>query len=388
MIEKLKSYLDGLFAAVPFTSEVKEAKDELYDSMIERYEDCIRDGMDEQAAYDCVIDSIGNIHELFDELDFGGAQQESGKTEAEQAESKYQKAGEQAASDLGDFVRSVTDFASGLVSGLFGSGDAQQNDGGSHELKLVNTIAISTGDISYINVDYVSESIRVKYSDDDTLVVNEYMNREDSTLHAEAVLSGGGVTVRHGRRGAMFGLRSRIEVFLPKDWHGNFNVVSTSGQIIMEDTWQFSSFSAKTVSGDIELGGVAANSVRLSTTSGSIAVQSCDGEMELRTISGNILVDNAAGRGMFNTTSGGIRVSFGSLTGPLRLGSVSGGVRLNLPADASVEIDASSVSGSIHTAFDSSLTFQKRSKAHGFVGEAPYYAVKISTTSGGIHIND
>lgn len=368
MQDKLKAYLDNLFSVLPATDEVKEAKEELLDGMLEHYEDCIKDGMDEQEAYDRVVDSLGDVRELFDELNNGEGQ-------------KKKADGFNINIDLTGFVNSVTNLASGLMSGFF-------NNAPLAEQKLVNTINLPVENVQNIEVSYVSEAIFVLPAPGDELIVKEYMNRDDPALLASVSLRGNDVLIKNGSRQGIFGLRSRVEVLLPQSWHGNLTVGTVGGSISVEGQWEFAAFTGRTVSGEVSVEDITAAVIRLSSTSGSVRAKRAVGQLELHSISGSIKVQQAEGSGSFKTTSGGVRVNFEQLSGRVDASSVSGGVRLNLPQDASFEFEGRSVTGSIYTGFDDKLTFQRRNKAHGFVGEEPYYHVRASSTSGGIHVND
>ncbi len=381
MTEKLKAYLDGLFAGIPNTDEVREAKDELYDGMVERYEDCLREGLDEQAAYDAVVDSIGDITELIEELDLGGeAPPKSYASAGDEQRSRARTAGQNAGFDLSDVVRKITDYTSGLVSGFF-----NPPSGAMH---LANTLRLSVAGVEDINISYVSEAIMLNVSDTDELVIKEYMNRDDPTLFAEATLTAGGIAVRHGRRSGVFGLQSEIEVFLPAAYQGSLSMFTVSGGIVTRPAWALKSLQLKTVSGEVNVGSVAADMITLGTTSGAVKAERLAGEASLRTISGGIRVESLAGCGSFSTTSGGIRVCFEALTGPVKASSISGGIRLALPEGAGIDLEAKTTSGRIHTAFDGELTFERHSRARGRTGNAPYHTVRLSSTSGSIHIND
>ena len=61
MKDKLKEYLEGLFANVPSTAQVQEAKEELLTGMYDRYDDCIAEGLDPQEASDTVVYSVGDL---------------------------------------------------------------------------------------------------------------------------------------------------------------------------------------------------------------------------------------------------------------------------------------------------------------------------------------
>lgn len=373
MTDKLKAYLDGLFEAVPNTREVREAKDELYDSMLERYEDCLKAGMDEQAAYDSVIDSIGDIHELIAELD---------TSDATGANSK--KGG----FDVNDFAKSVAGFASSFVNGVSSGISSLFNDTNLAEMRLVNTVCTSLQGINNIDVAYVGDNVRVMYGDGDDITVNEYMNKNDPDLFAQIRSENGNLDIHHGSRIAFLVLRSRIEIVLPRSYAGGLRINTISGRIQCSEILSLSSLTLKTISGEIDFESMTAGMVRASSTSGSIHFAYAEGELDLKTISGGVRVDAIKGQGAFTTTSGGIRANFEELRGNVKAASVSAGIRLNIPENSSVELDLKSITGAIHTAFNDSLSYTKRNHVHAFIGAQPYHNIKVTSTSGGIHIND
>ncbi|MFV0413991.1 MAG: DUF4097 family beta strand repeat-containing protein, partial [Oscillospiraceae bacterium] len=160
------------------------------------------------------------------------------------------------------------------------------------------------------------------------------------------------------------------------------------GGVKTEAEWNLAAFIARTISGEVSLQAVHAATVQASSTSGAVKAEHISGNMNFHSISGGVRIETAEGSGSFKTTSGSVRVNFAELRGDVDASSVSGGVRLEIPADASFEFDGRSISGGIHTGFDNLLTFQRRNKAHGFVGTAPFYHVRTASTSGSIHVND
>lgn len=65
MIEELKSYIDELFKDAPKTRAAYELKEELLANSSDRYFDLVEDGIPEKEAFDIVINSIGDIDQLF-----------------------------------------------------------------------------------------------------------------------------------------------------------------------------------------------------------------------------------------------------------------------------------------------------------------------------------
>lgn len=391
MIDKIRKYLDSLFAEVPNTKEVQDAKDELYNNMIERYADCLKDGMDEQEAYDSVIDSLGDIRELFAELnqDIGSDAQES-STDETSAEAENEAAEDSSAKanrsfnpqiDLTGFMKTLGEFTSGIVNGFLGGGEY-------NGLPLVNTQVVSLQDINSIDIGYISESISLCYATDENITICEYMSKDSPDLYAVVQKNGSELSVKSGHRLGQAFLRSYIIVYLPASWAGSLSLGTVSGSIKSEAAWMLSSLSAKSTSGSIKITSVSAPLIRLSSTSGSINMQHAVGYIEANSVSGSIKIESAEGGGVFKTISGSARMNFTELQGHVTANCTSGSLRLGLPPSASFELNAKSTSGGIHTGFDSLLTYTNRRKAHGFIGQAPYYIVSVQTITGSIHIND
>lgn len=67
-METIKNYLETMFAKLPNTSEVINAKRELGQMMEDKYNELIADGKSENEAVGTVISEFGNLEELADEL--------------------------------------------------------------------------------------------------------------------------------------------------------------------------------------------------------------------------------------------------------------------------------------------------------------------------------
>ncbi len=62
--ERLKQHIEMLFTDVPRSRAAYELQDELLANSIERYKDLIKSGLTEEAAFQSVIESIGDVDEL------------------------------------------------------------------------------------------------------------------------------------------------------------------------------------------------------------------------------------------------------------------------------------------------------------------------------------
>lgn len=72
MKNALNSYIDSLFVNAPKTQPVKELHDEILTNLSERYDDCIAAGMSPQRAYTAVIDTMGDINSLIEQVSGNG----------------------------------------------------------------------------------------------------------------------------------------------------------------------------------------------------------------------------------------------------------------------------------------------------------------------------
>lgn len=69
MQDKIRNYIHELFTEAPKTRKAMDLKEEMTQNTIEKYEDLIREGYPEEDAFQNVIHSIGDVTELFPDLE-------------------------------------------------------------------------------------------------------------------------------------------------------------------------------------------------------------------------------------------------------------------------------------------------------------------------------
>lgn len=85
MKEKLRDYIDMIFADAPDCRRTKELKEEMYANVCDKYDDLIREGKSEASAYNISVASIGDVSELLESIKadegefFGGEQTKEGR---------------------------------------------------------------------------------------------------------------------------------------------------------------------------------------------------------------------------------------------------------------------------------------------------------------------
>lgn len=69
MKDKLRAYLDHIFADAPKTRRAYELEEEIMANLLDKYNDLVAQGKSEEEAYRAAIASIGNIEEIVAELE-------------------------------------------------------------------------------------------------------------------------------------------------------------------------------------------------------------------------------------------------------------------------------------------------------------------------------
>ena len=133
---------------------------------------------------------------------------------------------------------------------------------------------------------------------------------------------------------------------------GGVDIKTTSGDIKLSEI--SGPLTISSVSGDVSLSGGKAVGANVNTTSGSIELQGLSDAIVVKSVSGDITIEEASnGQLTIDTASGNVQYD-GSLAvgSENQIGSISGEVKLSLPEEASIKIDANSVSGALSTDFD------------------------------------
>ena len=68
MKEKIRKHINELFTDAPKTRKAMELKEEMIQNTIEKYDDLVSEGYQEDDAFQNVVNSIGDVTELFEDL--------------------------------------------------------------------------------------------------------------------------------------------------------------------------------------------------------------------------------------------------------------------------------------------------------------------------------
>ncbi len=69
MRDRLRGYVESLFIDAPRTKKTVELKEEILQNLYDKYDDLLREGKTEEAAYNIAVAGVGDISPLLEELE-------------------------------------------------------------------------------------------------------------------------------------------------------------------------------------------------------------------------------------------------------------------------------------------------------------------------------
>jgi len=167
---------------------------------------------------------------------------------------------------------------------------------------------------------------------------------------------------------------------------GNVEVKTTSGDVVISNVQGDLAWSS--TSGDLDLVNLVGD-LDLHTTSGEVSGQEINGDIKANSVSGDLaFLDSQGGLSYLHTVSGKIRAELKVIdkdVSSMSLSTVSGGITLYLPENASFDLDISTVSGEINTGFKVLIDSVSKRKLQGEVG-AGGITIELNTISGDISL--
>lgn len=253
-------------------------------------------------------------------------------------------------------------------------------------VKLVNTQEIPLDQTQTISISYISESVTIYEADGDALILKEYLSDPNPALQAKIFVSSDAIRIKHGNRDRFTNLlRGYVEVYLPKNYFGVFNVQTISGRIEAGGVLVLSDLNISSTSGSVVLGQVTAGNAVIVTVSGGIHISNLRAIADIRSTSGSIGVGMAEGGGEYKTVSGAIEAAYHAVTRDISAESTSGRIRLLVPSGLSFTMEAHSISGRIDYPANGSFGGNRHSIS-GTYGDTPVTVISLHTISGRIEL--
>lgn len=260
---------------------------------------------------------------------------------------------------------------------------------------------IGINDIRNINLDFKSSDLNVFFTEDSEIHVIQYSYKELTKEDLfEVNTSSSNITISENKNPRFFifyfGFMEQCsyDVYIPKTYAGSLNIKAVSRDVEVNDSLKFEEFMISTTSGDIKMGNIQANNIKidsisgdiklkqvnspmlaLKTVSGDIFVESSNSKVEAKTTSGNIEIQKIEGSVQLSSVSGNIKSEDFKVLGASKIKTTSGDVKMYVNQESSCEIQTKSVSGDI--------TLPNR---RNVMGHEPYVELNIETISGNIRL--
>jgi DUF4097 and DUF4098 domain-containing protein YvlB len=275
--------------------------------------------------------------------------------------------------------------------------------GGLTEKDLVNKQEIGLEHIDSIEILYRWEKINLFRSNTDSLIIKEYMSRNNNNYYASITNSENKLIIRRGKRPIGFLINTfdiRVEIYIPVS-NTNMTIKTTSGRIIASDEYICAQMNLESSSGSISVNSIMAETVNLKTSSGSIRGERINGNTNIKTSSGNIVFGSITGDVFVEVSSGGVELNriSGALiakasSGRIRSGMVNGNANIHTNS-GNIVVD--SIDGDISTETSSgrielklvngSITAETSSgNIHCSIAENARN-ISLTTSSGSVNLN-
>jgi len=224
-----------------------------------------------------------------------------------------------------------------------------------------------------INIRNISGNVQVTGYDGQAVVVTgikEGRNSDKVSIEDQSSGNSVDVRVRYPERCEDCDASVKFELKVPRGVAYRYNSISS-------------------VSGDVEVAGVSGE-LTAKSVSGEVTVNDVAGAVHASSVSGNVRVGKVGGTVNAKSTSGNVEVEIVSLEGAgnMEFGSVSGNVRVKLPANLDAEVNLSTMSGDLKTDFPLTIEKSKNGsgqKASGRVGSGARN-LKMSSVSGDLSL--
>lgn len=180
--------------------------------------------------------------------------------------------------------------------------------------------------------------------------------------------------------------RTKLDIYIPED-----SIEVLKADTISSDTsvnnLKVDEFDLGTVSGDFKGESLFANELKLGLTSGDVNLKDYTGNIDVKTISGDVVLEDGSQNDNIEvvTVSGDVYVEQEDSSN-MNIRTTSGDIEINLSEDAQFYLKATTVSGDIETRFPIKIISSGRRELEGIVG-SDEKEITVSTTSGDIAVD-
>ncbi len=249
-----------------------------------------------------------------------------------------------------------------------------------------NIITLDIASVKNLQIGYHAENILLYFSEDDQFILKEYIGYTAYEYLGKITANRFKTTIRYGRREEV-NTDTYVEIFLPRSWHGEFQVYTQYGYITCQETLELERFAAETSEGTITIKEIKAPRIRLASSSNSVTLEKGLGFVDVHTTSGNIDVISVEGGARLETSTGQIKATFESLNNVVECNSLSGNMDLTFAEACNISVDGISKRGEIQSDIENVTIRMKPGNVKNVVGmrgKKPFQNVRLTSINGNI----
>jgi len=180
--------------------------------------------------------------------------------------------------------------------------------------------------------------------------------------------------------------RTKLDIYIPQDSIETLKMDTVSSDASISDL-KLNEINFKTVSGDFKGESLFASELKLGLTSGDINLKDYTGNIDVNTISGDVVLEDGSQNNNIGvvTVSGDIYVEQED-SSSMNIRTTSGDIGISFSEDVQFYLKAKTVSGDIENRFPIKITSSSRRDLEGIVG-SDEKEINVSTISGDINIS-
>jgi DUF4097 and DUF4098 domain-containing protein YvlB len=275
-----------------------------------------------------------------------------------------------------------------LLGGALGAYAQGENESSFRdpELLLVNTVTLSLAEVKNLSIHYADDEVILRESGDANFVIREYMKRDKSQYYANVSRSRESVSIRGGRR-PWFGRnwKAQIEISLPRSFRENLRISIASGVLRSEaDLPDYKTIDVSISSGSVSYKRLAAETVSVRLSSGSLDIEGIEGNSFISISSGRLQIGALSG-GEHRIKDASGRVRIGPIRGDSTIEISSGGIDLE-GVEGNADIDVQS--GTVQIGGLTGTNHRIRSSSGRIGIEKIRGGLEVHTSSGSVDIGD
>lgn len=238
------------------------------------------------------------------------------------------------------------------------------------EMELVDSVTAKCDTIKKIDFDLSSTDVEIKKSENEEIIIELYSNTEENP-QIEKDEDAIRLNEKNAKQswGFFVNNRRKVVVYIPNDYIGEFDINTSSGDVLSQIDLSRNNAFISTTSGDIKLESICYSTIN--TTSGDVRVGTGSDSLSIKTTSGDVSIDKVQKDINVKTTSGDIRIEKLNINANSRIEATSGDVTIN-NNECNCYVEASSTSGDRH------INHSDRKSD---------IVLDIKTTSGDINVN-